>query len=636
MVKITNYIKRVMLSGLLALFSLSFQGKTPDDWKTTYDSITVNLAKLEEIIPGLSDTISISITDATLHEFLRAVANSSGVNMDISPALTQKVVNNFNNVNISDVLLFLCNQYRLNLTSVGNIISVSPFTDPSIPPVCVVEYDAATERLTLESGGETLESLAKRLTLASGHNVIPASGTGAQKITSFILALPFKEALDKIAYSNNLVLKTTDTDVYLFEKEPVKIEPVAQKRDAPPPRPAERNEGLSIKILGNDSLSIHAVNASISDIITELSGQTHTNYIFNALPKGEVNVQMSGVSYYEAIHSILKGSGFVCKKSGSIYIFGAKGTSELMTQSVIQLQYRPVDSILSIIPTDIKSDVQIIEYREQNSLLLSGAGHEVEQAEKFIRSIDKRAPVLSIEIIIIDYSNTHGANTGIEFGLGKDDVKTSGSVFPGPDITLSSESINSLINRFNGYGWAKIGNVSPDFYASLKALETQGIVKIRSTPILSTINGHKAELSIGKMEYYLEEQSSIYSNTGTQTYTTKTYHPVTADLSIIITPLVSGDEQITLDIEVGQSDFTERISATAPPGEVMRKFKSHIRVKNGEMILLGGLEENRKDKISSGTPLISRIPVIKWLFSSRHESSAKTKLNIFIRPTIIG
>jgi type IV pilus assembly protein PilQ len=307
-----------------------------------------------------------------------------------------------------------------------------------------------------------------------------------------------------------------------------------------------------------------------------------------------------------------------------------------MTQSVVQLQYRPVDSIIAIIPKDIISDVQIIEYREQNSLLLSGSDNEVLKAEAFIRSIDKRAPVLSIEIIIVDYSSTHGKITGIEAGLSENAITTIGSVFPAPDITLSSESINSLINRFNGFGWARIGNVTPNFYASLKALETQGIVRIRSTPVLSTINGHRAELSIGKMEYYVEEQSHIYANMGMQTHTTRTYHPVTADLSITITPLVSGDEQITLDIEVNQSDFTERISPNAPPGEVIRRFKSHIRVQNGEMILLGGLEENRKDKISSGTPLISRIPIIKWLFSSRHETDSKTKLNIFIRPTIIG
>lgn len=634
-----HFFRKIILQGLLFSFSLLLHGQVTKDWKTIYDSISVNLSRLENSMPGLNEKINISITDATLNEFLRAIAKGSGVNMNISPELTQKIVNNFNNVSISDVLLFICNQYRLELTSIGNIISIKPFSEPTVPPVCIIEYNDSTGTLTIESGGEDLEILSKKLTIASGYNIIPAPGLGSQKINAFILSLPLKEALDKIAYSNNLTLKVTDSNVFLLEKTVVEKAEATQKKDRNNSSTKTGNEDIEliIRLLGEDSLSIYAVNAPVLDVIKELSNKTDNNYVITTLPKGEVNTQMSGVTYYETLHTILNGSGLVCKKNGSIYIIGNKDTPELMTQSMIQLQYRSVDSVLSVIPKDIRADVQIIEYREQNSLLLSGPGNEVLQTEKYIRSIDKRVPVISIEIIIIDYSSTYTESTGIEAGIGKTPVeKTTGAVFPATEIVLSSESINSLISRFNGFGWAKLGNVTPNFYASLKALETQGIVKIRSTPILSTVNGHQAELSIGEMEYYLEEQSNIYSTTNTQTLTTKSYKSVNADLSVIITPQVSGDDQITLEIEVEQSDFTERITATAPPGEVTRKFKSQIRVKNGEMILLGGLEENRQDKTSSGTPFLSRIPIIKWIFSSRTEASARTKLNIFIKPSIIN
>ena len=84
-----------------------------------------------------------------------------------------------------------------------------------------------------------------------------------------------------------------------------------------------------------------------------------------------------------------------------------------------------------------------------------------------------------------------------------------------------------------------------------------------------------------------------------------------------------------------QSDFTARISPQAPPGSVSRKFTSMIRVGNEEMVLLGGLEEKGVNDSGSGVPLLSRIPVLKWLFSSRTRSYNKTKLNIFIKPTIL-
>ena len=98
---------------------------------------------------------------------------------------------------------------------------------------------------------------------------------------------------------------------------------------------------------------------------------------------------------------------------------------------------------------------------------------------------------------------------------------------------------------------------------------------------------------------------------------------------------MSGNDQITLEIEVEQSDFTERISENAPPGKVTRSFTSMLRVKDGEIILLGGLEEKSTNNSGSGLPLLARIPVIKWLFGNRTNSKGGSQLNIFIKPTVL-
>lgn len=634
----TNSLKNIIITLLLFVTSLTLKSQDSDSWKKIYDSTSVRLLRLEKTAPGLNQKINISITEASLNEFLRAVAKSSDLNMNISPDLTQKVVNNFSDVKISDVLLFLSNQFRLQITAVGNIIDIQPYIEPSVPPVCVINYLKPSNRLTVETQGEELGSLAKKLTVATGINVIPAPGIAAQKVTAFVLELPFPDALDKIAYSNDLVLKSSENNIFLIEKKaPEKADNQQYRADQQVKNNRDDGSKLAIKVLGPDSLNVMADKAPAIDIIRALAEKTGNNYMFVATPKSEVSTNLTGVKFIDALNSIIGAAAMVCKKSGNIYIIGDKTTPNLMTQSMIQLQYRSVDSIMTIIPKDVLSDLQTIEYREQNSLLLSGPSDKVTAAEKFIRSIDKLVPVISIEVLIIDFSSKIAEDTGIEAGIGESAVRqTTGTVYPAVDVTLSSESINNLINRFNGFGWAKIGQVTPNFYLSLQALETQGIVKIRSTPMLSTLNGHKANISIGEKEYYMEEASNIYSTTSTQTYTTKTYKSVTAELSVTITPHVSGDDQITLDIDVEQSDFTARISETAPPGEVTRKFQSQIRVKNGEMILLGGLEENRQDKSSFGTPLLSRIPILKWIFSSRSDSNTKSKLDIFIKPSIIS
>mgnify|MGYP001952553553 CR=1 FL=1 len=99
--------------------------------------------------------------------------------------------------------------------------------------------------------------------------------------------------------------------------------------------------------------------------------------------------------------------------------------------------------------------------------------------------------------------------------------------------------------------------------------------------------------------------------------------------------MVAGDDQVTLDITVSQSDFEGEAAPGAPRGTVQREFTSMIRVKDQEMILLGGLEDSSISESGRGIPFLSRIPIIKWFFSSRSKEKKRSRLNIFIKPTVI-
>ena len=167
---------------------------------------------------------------------------------------------------------------------------------------------------------------------------------------------------------------------------------------------------------------------------------------------------------------------------------------------------------------------------------------------------------------------------------------------------------------------------------SIKALESNGILEKSSTPKISTLNGHEATLVIGTTAYYEQAQVSITNtNSGNNIAQSKVYIPTEANLSISVKPFVSADEHVTLEVKVEQSDFLGRVSEDAPPGKSTESFESMIRVKNGEMILIGRIRQEKKLVILVvGVPLLSRIPVIKWFFSSsREKEKEKSKLRIF-------
>jgi type IV pilus assembly protein PilQ len=296
----------------------------------------------------------------------------------------------------------------------------------------------------------------------------------------------------------------------------------------------------------------------------------------------------------------------------------------------------PSESILSIIPDEIKKDLDIKIDKELNSFLVNGPAANIERFESFVKYIDKPVPVILIEVMLLEVNKSATVETGIKTGIGDKPVTTTGTVFPTADINLGAQTINNIIDGFNGFGSLNIGKVVPNFYLSLKAMETNGNLKIRSSPRLSTLNGHKAYLSIGETTYYVVTNQNYYGSQIPQASEVKNYQPIDAELSVTIMPLVSGDGQITMDVKVIQSSFNgQKVDEDAPPGINSREFTSIIRVKDQDIIVLGGLEESVKNDSGTGVPLLSRIPIIKWLFSSRKREDSKKKLSVLIKPTVI-
>ena len=180
-----------------------------------------------------------------------------------------------------------------------------------------------------------------------------------------------------------------------------------------------------------------------------------------------------------------------------------------------------------------------------------------------------------------------------------------------------------------------IGKVVPNFFATIKAMEANGDLKIRSTPKLATLNGHRATFSNGQTSYYAVTQRNIYGTDNPQTTEFTNYYPIDVELGLTIKPSVSSDGQVLLDIFVIQSSFGQRIAEDAPPDINSRTFTSIIRMQDQDIAILGGLEEQYKNNSGSGVPFLARIPVIKWLFSKRKREASKSKLTVLIKPTII-
>lgn len=586
---------------------------------------------------GLTNKIDVSVSSIDIRQFLRSLANTNHLNIDVDNNLSINISINLTNVIVKDVLIYLCKQYELDLDITGNILNIYVFHEPYIPQSADIKFDKQNSFLGFDLKSDSLTNVVRQISILSGKNVLYHPMLANKLMNGFVLSLPFQNALEKLAIMNDLKLTLTNDSVFIFEP-----------YDAPPnlnvSNKIEKNTNtnrkigitsIPIKVNEQNLISLNVNNTSIQDLIAAVSGKMNINYFLLGDVTGNTSLSLDHVSYDQFLFFVMNGTAYSYKKDSSIYLIGDKLSEALRKTQVVQLINRTVDKVIDYIPESLKKNLEIKTFTDQNSLVINGSEPDIANLYSFIKSIDVLVPVITIEVIIADIRNSRTVSTGLEAGLGQKKGSTSGVVYPSVDMSLNSNSINNLIDGLNGFGSINLGKVTPNFYINIKALEEQGNLNLRSTPQLATLNGNEATLSIGKTEYYLETSNNVIGTQNPQNIITQQYKSVNADLSIVINPIVSGDQQITLTIDVRQSSFTERISPSAPPGTITRNFKSLIRVKNDEMILLGGLEEDNKDDSGSGLPILSRLPILKWLFSSRNNSKSKNKLAIFIKPNVL-
>ncbi len=702
-------MKRLLISVLILFL---FFGKAFSQDSSRINSLKNQLELLKVDTPGLDEALNINISQTTLSNFLLAISKVHGLNINVSPDLnTITIVNNFSNVSVQDILVFLVKEYNLDIDFTGNILSIRPYV--AIPEVQKEKeinavFSVANGNLSLDLKNDRLDKVFRKVMDLSGKNLLYTPEIESAPLSIYINNVPFDLALSKLAEANNLILNKSRDGFYVFDA--AYAATANTENGTNTSRPARRKSAnFYYKVLDTlqRKVEVDLQNTPIADVIYTI-GEDLKLDIFTASPldnAGIATVKASNIDFdmlldkiFESAVSPSNGSSsnpsngatsrFTYKKEGNIYYFGTEDQLSLKQVELITMMHRSVQllenpsgsgerkagrnsfnannnspyanpnnlnqnnrlnpntrsnseanltSIEEIIPDDIKEGLDIKIDSELNSFVVSGPGAKVERFKNFIQFIDKPVPVILIEVMIIEVNRSAITETGISFGIGDKPVQTQGQFFPNGDVTIGAQDVNKIIGNFDGFGALNIGKVVPNFYLDIKAMEAAGTLKVKSTPKLTTINGHKAFLSSGETTYYAVTSQSFYGSQIPQTSEIRNYYPIDAELSLEILPFVSGDGQITLDIQVLQSAFNgERIADDAPPGITSREFSSIVRMQDQDVVVLGGIESVRKDDSGSGVPFLARIPIIKWFFSQRRKEATKRNLNVMIKPTIIN
>ncbi len=617
-------------------------------------NIRYRLSSLALEIRGLNQRIEMDVVDAPIADFMRGLALSYKLSINIAPDVRQKMTNHFSNVTVQDVLYFLAQQYNLDYDFHGAILNVRTYRDPQLdlppPPKPInVSFDSKTRMLTVDLQNDTLQQVARKISQLTEINIVVMPNAVNKLISGFVNSQSIPNALEQLSVSNRLKFTRSDDHSFIMEALADDEEIVTRQsrplnesytiaRKITRDKTAPGRVSVDAKTVGDERLlNVSAVNTPLADLIRNISEQSGVAYFIYADLKGNVTAEARNLSYPAVLQKVLVGTPYSFSRQDGVYMIGEKTFEGIKGQRLIQLQHRSVDSLGYFLPDDMRKDVVLKEFKELNAFLVTGSEPQMDKIETLVKQIDRKVPMVTIEVIIMDVTKGRTTKAGLRAGVNYDSLPAFGGrlLGGGVDFTIGSGSINRFIDKIGLNNVFNLGHVTPNFYVNLQAIENLENVEMRQTPKLSTLNGHMATLSIGSTRYYRVETSNAMGSLSPTLITTQQFYPVEANLTLNITPFVSADEDVTLKMEMDISNFIGEMDIRQPPPTATSKFNSIIRVKNDDMILLGGIERTEKGETSQGVPLLGRIPVLKWLFSSRTKKNSKVVSIVFIKPTIV-
>jgi MSHA biogenesis protein MshL len=185
-----------------------------------------------------------------------------------------------------------------------------------------------------------------------------------------------------------------------------------------------------------------------------------------------------------------------------------------------------------------------------------------------------------------------------------------------------------------------------DLNVFLELLESQGSVKVLSSPRVSTVNNQTAIIKIGSDEFFVTEIAST-TTTGAATTTTPeiTLDSFFSGIALEVTPQISEESDVILHIHPTVSEVTDQTKTITVFGleqslplalSQIRESDSVVRVKDGQVVVIGGLMGDSLSDARQGTPWFGRIPIIGHLFRHSRDSSLKSELVILLRAKVVG
>lgn len=426
---------------------------------------------------------------------------------------------------------------------------------------------------------------------------------------------------------------------------------------------AGKNLVVSPQIQGNITFSLR--NVTLEEVLTAVRDSygydfRKTSYGYQILPNQPVtqtydlnylNIQREGSTETRVSSGEVTNSNSTDSTANETTTSSSSSTlsaSRLTTTSNVDF-WGEVRKVVEMIIGEEPGN-SVVANPQAGLLVVRANSHDQLNVEAFLRMAQRnlqRQVILETKIIEVDLNDQFQAGVNWTYISGQ-------KAFGIGSFVTSAAGLNSPTNPISGptdIGGTFTGSFDfGNFEGVIQLLETQGEVRVLSSPRISTLNNQKAVIKVGTDEFFVTDVSTTTTTLAGGTTAPDldiTLTPFFSGISLDVTPQIDDHEDITLHVRPSVSRVQDQNKTITLGGEdnefnlplalsTTRQSDSIIRARSGQVVVIGGLLQNTNQNIDAKLPWLAELPLIGSAFKQQSKDLRKSELVILLRPQVVA
>jgi type IV pilus assembly protein PilQ len=420
-----------------------------------------------------------------------------------------------------------------------------------------------------------------------------------------------------------------------------------------------------------DRISLNFQDIEVRAVLQLIADFTEMNLVASDTVSGRITLRLQNVPWDQALELVLKTRGLDKRQVGNVLMVAPaaeiaererqqieanKQIAELapLQSEFVRIRYARASDMVALFRAGsedggslVSSRGSVVVENRTNSLIITDTATKLVEIRDLIALVDIPVRQVMIEARIVIAQSDASKNLGIEWGGGylnaSDDNVLSVSGDTQNVVGLNESVINGSqpsvdypgallvdLGVASTSGFA-VGFTNDDLFltAELSALEAEGNGEVVSQPKVITGDKQLASIKSGTEIPYQESSASGETTTSFKD----------AVLALNVTPNITPDDRIMLDLQVNQDSVGELVPSGRGgfiPSIDTTQLNTQVLVGNGETVVLGGVFKTEDIESVNKVPFFGDIPYIGAFFRSESTSHKKTETLIFITPRILA